>query len=92
MRKLFDKELLLRCSGGNPFDYIIFAYVDEGLHIGFRAFYGSFRQRLKRAIDLIFSGYLDAYPDWICYPDNEVKEASEKIKEFLNEIEKEKGE
>jgi len=87
MERIFEKELFLRCSCGEPFDVVVIGWSGgDGLYIGFRAFHGNFWQRLKTAWKLLHSGYIDSYPDWVCISDD-VEEMAEKIKSFFNEIE-----
>lgn len=70
--KKYDKELFLRCDCGEPFHSVFFGYNREGffhvkgeLLIQFHAYYGSFWQRVKAAVKLIFSGYQEKDPDYV---------------------------
>ncbi len=63
-------ELWLKCDCSEPFHFIYFRFYKQSgwpfvLEIGLRAFYGSFFQRLKRAVKIIFSGYEAVEPDVI---------------------------
>ena len=69
-----DVELILRCVCNDPHHIIHLGFDKETpsnhggpwppeLYVSFRTFYGSIWRRIGKALRLLRSGWLDAYPD-----------------------------
>ena len=81
-----DKELQLRCACVDPFHFIHFSYdIDEDnlidyFQIEFQVYEGSIWKRLRKAIEVIFSGWVKGEPDWSCID----RERIEELRNFCN--------
>lgn len=88
-------ELDLKCACGEPFHFIYFRFYRASgwpfvLEIGFRAFYGSFWQRLKRAVKIIFSGSESVYPDVVYLGEKPIKCLQDFSQQCVNILEESK--
>ena len=85
---IFDEEIRLECSCGDPFEFVHFGfdggrpsgYEQPELYVQFRAWHGSFWRRLKEAVKLIRSGWTERYADCLSIGMDEV----EKLRDFCN--------
>ena len=73
-QKTHDIELILWCVCNDPHHIIHFGFDREQtsqhgapwppeLYVSFRTYYGGIWKRIRRAWRLLWSGWLDAYPD-----------------------------
>lgn len=96
--KRYDKELFLRCDCGEPFHSVFFGYDKEGIYheggelmIQFHAYYGSFWQRVKAAVKLIFSGRQEKDPDYVFIGGEYLQDLMEFCRACLEMAKKENG-
>lgn len=89
---VYDHELILKCSCGSPFDIVHLAFTRSSdqypsdLSISFRTFYGSPWTRIKKAVKLICSGWLSAYPDVAMMGDDNIRQLHDFCHECLPNI------
>ena len=93
-QQIFDKEIRLECFCGDPFEFVHFGLqlhkTDPWLNnkanapdlfITFHSFFGSFKERLKKALHFIFSRQWEEEADVILTG----RDNLEKLRDFCDE-------
>lgn len=82
-----DHELNLRCACVDPFHFVHFCYSigEKGLidyfQIEFQIYQGRIWKRIRKAIEVIFSGWVKGEPDWSCIDRERIVE----LRDFCNQ-------
>jgi hypothetical protein len=82
-----NRELNLRCACVEPFHFVHFCYEPgevgdlEFFQIEFQFYQGGIWKRLKKAVEIIFSGWVKGEPDWSCIDRERIVE----LRDFCNE-------
>jgi hypothetical protein len=80
------KELRLKCACEEPFHFVHFCYsidpegVVDFFQIEFQTYEGSIWKRLKKAVEIIFSGWVKGEADWSCIDRKRIEE----LRDFCN--------
>ncbi len=87
-------ELRLKCACPEPFHFVHFCYdIDpEGVvnffQIELQTYEGSLWKRLRKAVEIIFSGWVKGAPEWDCIDPERIVE----LRDFCNKcLEQSKG-
>jgi len=81
-----DHELNLRCACVEPFHFVHFCYdIDEDgvvnfFQMEFQFYQGNIWKRLRKAVEVVFSGWVKGEPDWSCIDRERIVE----LRDFCN--------
>ena len=85
-----DKEMRLECACHDDFHFVGFWFNSDESHdfeITFRTYEGPVWERIVKAMQLIFGGWVSSYPDWVCIDTDKIRQ----LRDFCNECLKVSG-